>query len=817
MRQRFDVTGMSCSACSANVQRAVSHVQGVKDVSVNLLSANMNVVYDAEKTSADTIISAVLAAGYGAKISTGTVRDTTEDDAKQMKNRLIWSVILLIPLMYISMGHMMGLLLPSFLTGMHNALWFGLSQVVFTLPIMIINSKYFRVGFKTLFHLSPNMDTLIAIGSLASFLYGVFALVQIGVGLSAGDMARVEQYHMDLYFESAGTILTLITLGKYLEALSRRRTRDSISKLIDMSPKTAVVLRDGQEKTVPVEEVVVGDTVVVKPGQSIPVDGTIISGATSVDQSTLTGESIPVEKTVGDTVNAATMNKNGSFTFRAEKVGEDTSFAQIIRLVSEAADSKAPIAKLADRISGVFVPVVIGLAVLTGVVWLAVGYGAELALTMAVSVLVISCPCALGLATPVAIMVGTGKGAELGILIKSADSIETAHGVNCVVFDKTGTITQGHPVVTDLCPVGVSEQDLLLMAASVEKNSEHPLAEAIVHHSNKTEEVAEFEAVTGRGVRCLYRRKPALAGNPAFMSENRIDISEMAENSDALSKQGKTLLYFALNGKLLGLVAVADTVKPTSAMAVSRLKKMRIHVVLLTGDSSKTAAAVAHAVGIDEVISDVLPADKQHKIKQLQQQGRRVAMVGDGINDAPALTQADVGIAVGAGTDVAIDSADIVLMKNDVNGVADAIRLSEKVMRNIKMNLFWAFFYNVIGIPFAAGVFYVPFGIRLNPMLAAAAMSISSVCVVLNALRLKNFHAYKKKEDTGMVKTLQVNGMSCQHCVAHVKNALTAVDGVQSAEVDLQKRTAVVTLTKDVPDGQLLDAVTQAGYEPKMK
>ena len=852
MEQKFDVTGMTCSACSAHVEKAVRKVPGVSKVTVNLLSNQMAVEYDENTTNANEIIQSVEQAGYGAsvhgaqdkKMSVGKEKDPMAEQIAEMKRRLILSFCFMIPLMYVSMGHMAGLPLPGWLHGTENAMSFALTQFLLTLPVVYLNRKYYQVGFKTLFKGAPNMDSLIAIGSAAAMIYGVFALYQIGYGLGHGDMGLVSQYSMDLYFESAAMILTLITLGKFLETRSKGKTSEAITKLMDLAPKTALVERDGEEQEIPVESVRVGDLVIVKPGQSVPVDGEIVEGASAVDESAITGESIPVEKHPGDAVIAATINRSGWFKFRATKVGGDTTLAQIIALVEEAANSKAPIAKLADQVSGIFVPVVISIAVLATVVWLLLGYSVAFALSIGISVLVISCPCALGLATPVAIMVGTGKGAENGILIKSAESLETAHTIDTVVLDKTGTITQGKPRVTDIITVPGVEQNLLLSAAaSVEKPSEHPLAEAIVQeamsHKLPLRAAKEFSAVPGQGVRANLGGKVFLAGNLRMMQECQVPTMGLEQQGERLSQQGKTPLYFAADGHLMGLIGVADTVKPTSKAAIEALKEMGIRVVMLTGDNQRTAEAIRQQLGIDTAIAEVLPQDKERMVAQFQQEGsgHRVAMVGDGINDAPALTRADVGIAIGAGTDVAIESADIVLMKSDLLDVVTAIQLSKAVIRNIKENLFWAFFYNSIGIPLAAGVFFLSLGLKLNPMFGAAAMSLSSVCVVSNALRLKLFkprwkavepvaeepsavcvaeikqpESLAEKEVEIMEKKMIIEGMMCAHCVAHVEKALNSLDGVK-AKVDLEGKCANIQTEGKVSDEQLKAAVTEAGYQ----
>ena len=842
MKQKFNVTGMTCSACSAHVEKAVNKLDAVRKAEVSLMTNSMTVDYDESVLTPDGIIQAVVHAGYGASLPQAN-RDAVQAKAERpeaqmeaelssMKHRLIWSFVFLIPLFYISMGHMLGAPLPGFLTGLENAVAFGLTQLLLTLPIMYINDKYYRVGFKTLAHLGPNMDSLIAVGSSAAVIYGIFAIYQMGYGLGHRDWALVEQYHMDLYFESAGMILTLITLGKYLETRSKGKTSQAITRLMDLAPKTASVLRDGVEVEIPVEEVRVGDRIVVRPGQSIPVDGVIVEGTSAVDESALTGESLPVDKGPGDKVAAAAINKSGSFTFEALRVGEDTTLAQMIRLVEEASSSKAPIAKLADKVAGVFVPVVMVIAAVTAVAWFfASGYDITKALTTGVAVLVISCPCALGLATPVAIMVGTGKGAENGILIKSAEALETLHTVNTVVLDKTGTLTQGRPVVTDILPADdMDEEGLLILAACLEGPSEHPLATAIVEESKKRNlpvtSVGNFTALHGRGVRATLGNRTCMGGNLAMMEEAGVDLGSFPAKAEELAAQGKTALYFADERQVLGLIAVADTPKPTSAGAVAAFRKLGLDVVMLTGDNQRTADAIGRELGVTKVIAEVLPQDKEAVIASLQTEGRRVAMVGDGINDAPALARSDVGLAIGAGTDVAIESADIVLMKSDLLDAVTAVELSKATIRNVKQNLFWAFIYNIIGIPLAAGVWFPLTGWQLNPMFAAAAMSLSSVSVVSNALRLKLFkprrshpaksvptgadgHIDMKKEVCQMEKKLTIDGMMCQHCVAHVSKALNSLPGV-TASVDLDTKTATVSGTAS--DEALKKAVEEAGY-----
>lgn len=759
MNQKFNVTGMSCSACSAAVERNVKKLDGVKDVNVSLLTNSMTVEYDDGVTDNDEIIESVVDAGYNAEVfvhgkeeasSDIKASNPVEDEISSMKKRLIISFVFLIPLLYLAMGHMLKFPLPSIMHGTSNAIIFAFTQFLLVLPIVYVNRKYYEVGFKTLLHGAPNMDSLIAIGSAAAILYGIFAIYKIGYGLGAGNKDIVMQYSMDLYFESAGTILTLITLGKFLETRSKGKTSEAITKLMDLAPKTATVVRNGKEKEIAVSDVVVGDLILVKPGQSIPVDGVIVEGSSSVDQSALTGESIPVQKQVGDKAIAATINKSGFFKFKAEKVGSDTTLAKIIELVEDAASSKAPIAKLADKVSGVFVPIVICIAVISAVAWLIAGQSFEFALSIGIAVLVISCPCALGLATPVAIMVGTGKGAQNGILIKSAEALETAHTIDTVVLDKTGTVTEGKPKVTDIAAAdGVDEKFLIQIAASIEKLSEHPLADAIVQKAAEMDiklvKAYDFKSMMGRGIEASIDGKRYFAGNAALMDDMGIDTKKFKTVSENFAEDGKTPLYFADDKRFLGIIAAADTVKPTSKEAIDKFKSMGIDVVMLTGDNKRTAEAIRRQLGIDNVVAEVMPQDKESQVKKIQESGKKVAMIGDGINDAPALTRADVGIAIGAGTDIAIESADIVLMKSDLLDAVTAIKLSKATIKNIKENLFWAFFYNSIGIPLAAGVLYPVFGWKLNPMFAAAAMSMSSVCVVSNALRLNFFKPGREK------------------------------------------------------------------------
>lgn len=860
--EQYIVTGMSCAACSAHVEKAVSKVPGVTSCSVSLLTNSMGVEGTA---SEQEIVAAVEKAGYGAsrkenrstegdrarrEAGEEALKKDAEEAERAMKRRLAVSIGFLVPLMYISMHHMFyewfGLPVPAFVRaafhGSENAVAFAFSQFLLLLPILYMNQKYFKVGFKTLFRGSPNMDSLIAIGASAAVVYGCFAIFRIGYGLGHGDMALVEQYSMDIYFESAGTILTLITVGKYLETKSKGKTSAAITKLMDLSPKSAVVLReDGSEEQIPTVDVKKGDIFFVKPGSLVPVDGIVLEGNSSVDESAITGESIPVEKREGDKVVSATVNKAGALKCQAEKVGEDTTLSQIIRLVEEAGASKAPIARLADKIAGVFVPAVIGIALLASVIWLISGAGFEFAMSVGIAVLVISCPCALGLATPVAIMVGTGVGAKYGVLIKSGEALQEAKNVDTVVLDKTGTVTEGKPRVTDI--KGFSEEwdrnQVLGFAAALEKPSEHPLAEAVVEAAGEAgcvlRKVEEFQAVFGKGVQGKIEGILYFAGNRKFLEEKSVNLTgEQERLAKQLAEEGKTPLLFGCmekgegqespgeegkRGRLLAVIAVADTVKDSSAEAIRQWQQMHIRTIMLTGDNRKTAEAVRKKLGIAEVIAEVLPGEKEEKIRSLKEQGRKVAMIGDGINDAPALASADVGIAIGAGTDVAMESADIILMKSDLRDAVTAIRLSKAVIRNIKENLFWAFFYNSIGIPLAAGVLYPWTGLKLNPMFGAAAMSLSSVCVVANALRLRNFKEAKEalnnqlKEEKKMTKTMIVEGMSCGHCTARVQKALEAVEGVASVEMSLEEKSAVVTLDREVPDEVLKDAVVKADYE----
>ena len=844
MKQRFRVGGMSCAACSAHVEKSVSAVPGVSMVQVNLLAGSMTVEYDEAVCDAGKIIAAVVSGGYTAAVDDGKqqsapAQNAQADDALgEMKKRIIVSAVFMIVLMYFSMGEMIGLPLPSYAAGMDGMFALALTELVLTIPIVLINRKYYINGFKTLLHRAPTMDALIAVGSGAALVYGIYALVRIG---TAPTPEAAHSFMHDLYFESAGMILTLVTLGKFFEARAKRKTGEAIAALMDLRPQTAEVIRGGRAIQLPIEQVQTGDLVVVRGGQSVPVDGVITEGSAFLDESAITGESMPVERHVGGTVIGATVSKSGYFVMRASRVGDDTTLSQIIRLVEEAGASKAPIAKLADKVAGVFVPVVMCIALVTAVIWLLAGETPSFALTRAISVLVISCPCALGLATPVAIMVGTGVGAKNGVLFQSAEALENLHNVTSAIMDKTGTVTEGRPVVTDVQTWGVETEELLSLALSLEKRSDHPLADAIVRYAlekgAKERRVTDFEMVEGQGIRAAVDGVPCMAGNQRMLLANGLALSRsMQELGEKLADAGKTPLFFAANRQVVGTFAVADVLKPTSRAAVRALESMGIEVTLLTGDNKKTAQTIASELGVREVIAEVLPQDKERIVREKQAAGRRVTMIGDGINDAPALARADVGIAIGAGTDVAISSADVVLMKSDLMDAVDAIRLSRQTIRNIRQNLFWAFFYNCIGIPIAAGALWVPFGIKLSPMIGAAAMSLSSVCVVSNALRLRFFKAgervkqagdpivlphseqpnpsetAKNKEENVMEKTIRVEGMMCMHCVAHVKKALEELPGV-TAEVDLDGGRAVVRAEQLPDDAALTSAVTEAGYK----
>lgn len=825
-KENYAVTGMTCSACSSRVEKAVSSLNGMKSTCVNLLTNSMQVEYDEKILSPNDIKDAVIKAGYGIG---GDMAENKSQEKDEMFQRLVYSFVFLIFLMSISMSHMfsnIGIPIPQFFQnifwGNENAVVFAFSQFLLVLPILYLNRIYYIRGFKNLFHLSPNMDTLIAVGSGAAMVYGIFAIFRIGWGLGNGNMDIVSTYGKDLYFESAGMIVTLITLGKYLESRSKKKTSQAIEKLIALAPKYAEIERNGSVITVPVEQLIPGDILLIRPGESIAADGVIVEGQTSVDQSAITGESIPVEKQVGDNVVSASINKNGFIKVKAIKVGENSTINQIIKLVEEASSSKAPIAKAADKIAGIFVPVVMAIALVTAIVWLIAGATFEFALSSAIAVLVISCPCSLGLATPVAIMVGTGKGAENGILIKSGEALETAHKIDTVVMDKTGTITEGKPVVTDVIEY-TDKNTLLSYALSLEKNSEHPLAEAIVNYCNNNtiqpKPVTEFSAVFGKGVKAVCDSNVILGGNKGFITENGIDISKIEDTINSLADEGKTPLIFAKDKNITGIIAVADVEKENSKKAIEEFAKIGISTVMLTGDNERTAKAIQKRLNIPKVIAQVLPEDKEKEISRLQSQGHCVAMIGDGINDAPALARADVGIAIGAGTDIAIESADAVLVKNDLLDAVSAVKLSKAVIKNIKENLFWAFFYNCIGIPIAAGVLYPAFAIKLSPIVGAVAMSLSSICVVTNALRLRRFKTYESKinikENKTMKKVLLIEGMMCGHCQAHVEKALNAMEGVNSVAVSLENKTATVELSKEISDSEFKAVIEDAGYELK--
>ena len=813
MKLKFEVTGMTCAACSARVEKVTKAVAGVADAQVNLMGGTM--VVEAENDVKDAVIHAVVNAGYGARLAGEKAPAPVKDESKDKLTRLIASAAFLLVLMYFTMGHMVGFSVPHWYHGIPNALVAALLQFCLTLPVIILNRGYYIRGLKALWHRSPNMDTLIAVGSGAALSYGVAALFRMAGSMGHGDWETVTFYSENLYFESAAMILTLISLGKFLESRAKGKTGDAIRALMDLRPETATVLRDEEEVTIPAEEVRVGDLVIVRSGGRIPVDGTVLEGRGAVDQSALTGESVPVEIEAGSQVAAATILTEGFLKFRADKVGKDTTLQQVIHLVEEAGGSKAPIARLADKISGVFVPVVMGIALVTFIIWMVAGYGLEFSLTSAISVLVISCPCALGLATPVAIMVGTGKGASMGVLFKNGAALEQLHSIDTVVLDKTGTLTTGKPAVTDILPASVSEEKLLILAAALEKSSEHPFAKAIMEKAAgfTLPMTSNFETLPGMGIAAEVEGIRYLGGNARLMQEYGITTPDYS----SLAAQGKTPLYFGTaDGTYLGAIAAADVLKPDSLAAVSAMKKQKLHVVMLTGDNAKTATAIGKTAGIDEIISDVLPADKAEAIKRLQGEGRKVLMVGDGINDAPALATAHVGMAIGAGTDIAMESADVVLMSGSLSGVANAVRLSKATIRNIKQNLFWAFFYNCLGIPVAAGALFIPFGIQLSPMLGAAAMSMSSVFVVTNALRLRHFRPETavqeiKKEEIQMTTVLKVEGMMCTHCKAMVEKVSKAILGAEDAVVDLQAKT--VTVTGNIDREALAKAITDAGYE----
>ncbi len=830
MKQKFDVFGMTCSACSAHVEKSVSGLECVDKASVSLLTNSMQVEFKNGKEDIDAVVSAVEKAGYSAKKSGDTeakkANGVSEEDSEQKntKFRIISSLLLLIPLMYLSMGHMIGLPLPSFLSGHMHATELLLTQFILTLFVVFINRKFYLVGFRTLFRGSPNMDSLIAIGSGAALLYSTVMLYAscgldaLSVKYPTADISY--SFVHNVYFESAAMILALVTIGKYLEARSAGKTSAAIKKLMELAPSRAVVVREGKEIEIPSEQVIPGDVVVIKPGAKIPVDGVILEGHAVIDESALTGESIPVEKSAGASVTGATINRSGAFTMRATKVGSDTALAQIIRLVEEASASKAPVAKLADKVSGVFVPIVILIAAITFIIWMLAGKGISFALGNAIAVLVISCPCALGLATPTAVMVGMGKGAENGILFKSAESLELLRSVTTVVLDKTGTVTEGKPKVTDIIPHNISEKELLFIAGSAEQMSEHPLSRAIIEKCKNDNinlsDITDFNNESGLGISAVLDGKTVIAGNADWLKKNGISLGKWEEDGAELANLGKTPLYFAYGEEFSGIIAVSDTIRKTSAKAIEDMQKMGLEVIMLTGDNSRTAEAIRAQAGISRVIAEVLPQDKEREIRQLKESGKTVAMIGDGINDAPALARADVGFAIGAGTDIAIESADVVLIKSDLTDAVTSIKLSRAVIRNVKQNLFWAFFYNAICIPLAAGAFYPLFNLRLSPMIGAAAMSLSSFCVVSNALRLRLFKSesgnnINKKGEKKMEKKMIIDGMACGHCSARVEQVLNAIEGV-SATVVLEEKCANITLTRDVSDDVLKAAVTDAGY-----
>ena len=867
-KETFNVTGMTCSACAARVERAVKKIEGTADVSVNLLTNTMTLAYDEAAANPAAIIAAVEDAGYGASVKAAPGAQNAaaktdgasapEKEIRAMRSRLLVSILFLLPTMYIAMSHMLsmwGIPYPAgfadIFWGAENALSFALAQFVLILPIMYVNRPYYVNGFRNLLHGAPNMDSLVGIGSMASALFGVFAMFRMSWGLGHGDLALAAEYSTNLYFESAGMIVTLITVGKYLEARAKGQTTGALTALMQLAPAEATVVRDGSEQIVPVTALSLGDTVIVRPGARIPVDGTVTKGATSVDESAVTGESMPVPKAKGDAVTSGTLNIEGTIRFTATRVGEDTTIRQLIRLVDDASGSKAPIARLADRVSAVFVPVVIAVALAAGGIWLMMGASVEFAFSITISILVISCPCALGLATPVAIMVGTGRGAAHGILIKSGAALETAGNIDTVLMDKTGTLTEGRPQLVSIRPIGITADELIALAAALEVGSEHPIAAAIRSYAERkaldVPAAADFQAVFGRGVRARVGGADCAAGNAALLAELNVPLSEEITAALAdMAERGETALAVVQAGRIAGLLGVRDAEKPTSAAAVAQMKAMGLTPVMLTGDDARTAQVIAARLGIDHVIAGVLPSEKRAHVERLQQEGHRVAMIGDGVNDAPALVQADLGIAIGAGTDVAVDSADAVLVRSDLLDAVSAIRLSRSVMRNIKENLFWAFFYNVIGIPLAAGVLYPSLGIKLSPMIGAAAMSLSSVCVVLNALRLRFFaiehepvrqeehtpievmispivpamdetaaeiSAVHRKEESAMQKTINVKGMTCPNCVKHVTKALSGMEGVSDVSVSLEAGTATFTASRDIPAADLAAVLDDAGYE----
>lgn len=876
-KEKFDIEGMSCAACSAKISTSVAKIDGVKDVSVNLLTNSMQVNYDESILDSKRIEETVDKAGYLAKSTEKGTSNNSQDsnktnEADAKKKQFLYSLLLLIPLVYLAMHQMfanyLGISIPAFISnnfdGLINASTLAFTEFLILIPILFLNRNYFSKGFKNLFKLSPNMDSLIAIGAGAATIYGVFAIYRINIGLATNDLALVSKYAHDLYFESAAMIPTLITLGKYLEAKSKRQTSKAIEKLVNLQPKIASVVRNNTELKIKVSELVLGDEIIVKPGESIPVDGIISEGTTSINESAITGESIPIEKQIGDKVISATINQAGSFRFKATRVGENTTINQIIKLVDEANSSKAPIAKLANYVSGIFVPIVIAIALIATIYWVLVGSTFEFALSVGIAVLVISCPCALGLATPVSIMVGTGMGAENGILIKSGSALELLHKVDTVVLDKTGTITEGKPIVTDLIVNNISEKEILAIALALELKSSHPLAEAVIKYAKSKgiapANVSDFKALFGLGITGTIEKEIYFAGNIALMKKNKVDLNDFESKIDKLTSDGKTPLIFAKGEKLLAIIGVSDVEKPSSVKAIKEFQNLGINVVMLTGDNLKTATALKDKLNIPVVIAEVLPEDKEKEIIKLQGKGQTVAMIGDGINDSIALTRADVGIAIGSGSDVAIESADIILMKDNLLDAVNAIHLSKEVIKNIKQNIFWAFFYNIIGIPLAAGVLYSSFGLKLSPIIGAAAMSLSSVFVVTNALRLKNFKAItsnkkdstkikstdsskpskielagcqlnrihldketinritkssteKREDNTTMKVELKIEGMMCEHCKMTVERELKAMPGVDSAEVNLATKTAIVIASKPIAFSTYKTVITNAGYE----
>ena len=842
---KFNITGMTCAACQANVTKAANKLDGTQKADVNLLSNSMTVTFDETKLTEQDFIDAVNNIGYGAtvfgenkksqlKTEWQERKKNEEEKISSMKKRLISSIVFLVIVMYIAMGHMIGLPLPHFLHGTENALLNAIVQMLLVIPVMIINKKFFTSGFKGLIKRAANMDSLVALGSSASFIYGVFAVIMMAYAAPRGNLEVLEHYSHELYFESSAMILTLVTVGKFLETRSKGKTSDALGKLVELSPKTANVIKNGNEITIDAEDIKEGDILIIRPGERIAVDGVVLNGNGFIDQSAVTGESLPVEKTVGDEVISATLNKNGTFTMTATRVGENTTLAQIIHLVDEAGSSKAPIARLADKVSGIFVPAVMIISAITFLIWLLVGKDFETALSFAVTVLVISCPCALGLATPVAIMAGTGKAAENGILIKSAEALEALGNVDKIVLDKTGTVTSGEMSVSDIFVYdkSLSEKEFLAICTALEKGSEHPLANAVRKKGKKLvlPQVTDFEIFEGKGISGIINNVKYISGNKRFLKENNIDYRIAEDKINEFSSQGKTPLIFCKENEILGIIAVSDTIRDDSIKAIEAFKKLGKKVVMLTGDNKSAAEFIGKNAGIDEIYSELLPADKEKTIRNLQEKGEKIAFIGDGINDAPALTRADVGIAIGAGTDIAIDAADIVLIKSSLFDAVKAVELSKSVMKNIKMNLFWAFFYNVLGIPLAAGVLYPVFALKLTPMIGSAAMSMSSLCVVTNALRLRFFKSKYINEDnkkpvtdatpeteekgnTTMEKVIKVEGMMCPRCEAHVVKALTAIDGVESATASHEENIAKVTLRKEIADNVLIKAIVDEGYE----